>query len=142
MPDTYSGRTVGWYIANNLRTELILDAVDMAIHTQRPQPGSIRRSDRGSQYTPMEFGSRPKEARLLPSMGSVADAYDNSMAEGLVSTLKRELVHLHSWPSARRRPSSTYIERGVYNIRRKHSALGNLSSREYEEAKLTGGAAA
>jgi putative transposase len=93
--DTYSRRVVGWSMANNLRTELVLDAVNMAIYTRRPSPGLIHHSDRGSQYTSVEFGSRLKEAGLLPSMGSVADAYDNSMAESFVSTLKRELIHRH-----------------------------------------------
>jgi putative transposase len=59
----------------------------------------IHHSDRGSQYTSVEFGSRLKEAGLLLSVGSVGDAYDNSMAESFVSTLKRELIHRHSWPS-------------------------------------------
>ena len=94
--DTYSGKVVGWSMANNLRTELVLDALNMAIYTRRPSPGLIHHSDRGSQYTPVEFGNRLKEAGLLPSMGSVADAYDNSMAESFVSTLKRELIHRHS----------------------------------------------
>jgi putative transposase len=98
--DTYSRRVLGWSMANNLRTELVLDAVNRAIYTRRPSPGRIHHSDRGSQYTSVEFGSRFKVAGLLPSMGSVADAYDNSMAESFVSTLKRELIHRHSsWPS-------------------------------------------
>jgi putative transposase len=97
--DTYSRRIVGWSMANNLKTELVLDALNMAIYNRRPQPGLIHHSDRGSQYTSVEFGSRLKEAGLLPSMGSVADAYDNSMAESFVSTLKRELIHRHSWPN-------------------------------------------
>ena len=97
--DTYSRRIVGWSMANHLKTELVLDAVNMAIYTRRPQPGLIHHSDRGSQYTSVEFSSRLREAGLLPSMGSVADAYDNSMAESFVSTLKRELIHRHSWPS-------------------------------------------
>src|SRR5215218_9318150 len=73
--------------------------MNMAIYTRRPQPGVIHRSDRGSQYTSVEFSSRLREEGLLPSMGSVADAYDNSMAESFVCTLKRELIHSHSWPS-------------------------------------------
>ena len=97
--DTYSRRVVGWSMANNLRTEVVLDAVNMAIYTRRPSPGLIHHSDRGSQYTSVEFGSRLREEGLLPSMGSVADAYDNSMAESFVSTLKRELIHRHSWPT-------------------------------------------
>jgi putative transposase len=74
-------------MANNLRTELGLDAVNMAIYTRGPSPGLIHHSDRGSQYTSVEFGSRLKVAALLPSMGSAADAYDNSMAESFVWTL-------------------------------------------------------
>ncbi len=91
--DTYSRKVVGWSMANNLRTELVLDAVNMAIYTRRPSPGLIHHSDRGSQYTSVEFGGRLREEGLVPSMGSVADAYDNSMAESFVSTLKRELIH-------------------------------------------------
>lgn len=141
--DTYSRRVVGWSMANHLRTELVLDAVNMAIYTRRPQPGLIHHSDRGSQYTSVEFGSRLREEGLLPSMGSVADAYDNSMAESFVSTIKRELIHRHSWPSRRiaRTAVFEYIE-GFYNTRRRHSALGHLSPSEYEEATMRGGAVA
>src|SRR5687768_8366552 len=141
--DTYSRRVVGWSMTNNLRTELVPDAVNMAIYTRRPSPGLIHHSDRGSQYTSVEFGSRLKEAGLLPSMGSVADAYDNSMAESFVSTLKRELIHRHSWPSRQtaRTAIFKYVE-GFYNTRRRHSALGHLSPSEYEESRLRGGAVA
>jgi putative transposase len=97
----------------------------------------------GSQYASVEFGSRLREEGLLPSMGSVADAYDNSMAEGFVSTLKRELIHRHSWPTRQIARSAIfeYIE-GFYNTRRRHSALGHLSPSEYEEVRLRGGAVA
>jgi putative transposase len=140
--DTYSRRVVGWSMTNRLKTELVLDAVNMAIYN-RPQPGLIHHSDRGSQYTSVEFGSRLKEAGLLPSMGSVADAYDNSMAESFVSTLKRELIHRRSWPNRQsaRTAIFEYIE-GFYNTRRRHSALGHLSPSEYEEAKRGGDAVA
>ena len=142
--DTYSRRIVGWSMANNLKTELVLDALNMAIYTRRPHPGLIHHSDRGSQYTSVEFGNRLKEAGLLPSMGSVADAYDNSnLAESFVSTLKRELIHRHSWPNRQtaRRAIFEYIE-GFYNTRRRHSALGHLSPSDYEEVRLRGGAVA
>ncbi len=141
--DTYSRKVVGWSMTNNLKTDLVLDAVNMAIYNRRPAPGLIHHSDRGSQYTSVEFGSRLREEGLLPSMGSVADAYDNSMAESFVSTLKRELIHRHAWPSRQmvRTAVFEYIE-GFYNIRRRHSALDNLSPREYEEVRLRGGAVA
>ena len=141
--DTYSRRIVGWSMANHLRTELVLDAMNMAIYTRRPKPGLIHHSDRGSQYTSVEFGSRLREEGLLPSMGSVADAYDNSMAESFVSTLKRELIHRHSWPNRQRARTAIfeYVE-GFYNSRRRHSALGHLSPSDYEEARMGGDAVA
>jgi putative transposase len=88
----------------------------------------------------VEFSSRLREEGLLPSMRSVADAYDNSMAESFVSTLKRELIPRNSWAN-RQRPRTAifeYIE-GFYNTRRRHSALGHLSPSEYEEVRLRGG---
>ncbi len=141
--DAYSRKIVGWSMSNHLKTEMVVDAVNMAIYNRRPAPGLIHHSDRGSQYTSVEFGSRLKEEGLLPSMGSVADAYDNSMAESFVSTLKRELIHCHSWPNRQivRTAIFEYIE-GFYNTRRRHSALGHLSPIEYEEVRLRGGAVA
>jgi putative transposase len=141
--DTYSRKVVGWSMTNNLKTELVLDTLNMAIYTRRHSPGLIHHSDRGSQYTSVEFGGRLREEDLLPSMGSVADAYDNSVAESFVSTLKRELIHRHSWPRRQRARTAIfeYIE-GFYNTRRRHSALGRLSPSGYEEARLRGGAVA
>jgi putative transposase len=112
--ETYSRKVVGWSMANNLKTELVLDALNMAIYTRRPSPGLIHHSDRGSQYTSVEFGSRLREEGLVSSMGSVADAYDNSMAESFVWTLKRESIHRHCWPSPRTARTAIYrIHRGL-----------------------------
>jgi putative transposase len=141
--DAFSRKVVGWSMANHLRADLVLDALNMALYNRRPAPGLIHHSDRGSQYTSIEFGGRLKEAGLLPSMGSVADAYDNSMAESFVSTLTRELIHRHSWPTRQsaRVAIFEYIE-AFYNTRRRHSALGHLSPVEYEEARMRGEAVA
>jgi putative transposase len=142
--DAYSRKVVGWSMANHLRTELVLDALNMAIHNRRrPAPGLVHHSDRGSQYTSVEFGKHLKEAGLLPSMGSVADAYDNALAESFVSTLKRELLHRHSWSSREsvRVGIFEYIE-CFYNPRRRHSSLGHLSPVEYEQTRLGGVAVA
>jgi transposase InsO family protein len=68
--DTFSRRIVGWSISNHLKTELVLDAVNMAIYNRRPVPGLIHHSDQGSQYTSVEFASKLTEAGFLPSMGS------------------------------------------------------------------------
>ena len=141
--DAYSRKVVGWSMANHLRTELVLDALNMAIHNRRPAAGLVHHSDRGSQYTSVEFGGRLKEAGLIPSMGSVADAYDNALAESFISTLKRELLHRHSWPSKEsvRAGIFEYIE-CFYNPRRRHSSLGQMSPTEYEQARMGGAAVA
>ncbi len=141
--DAYSRKVVGWSMANHPRTELVLDALNMAIHNRRPAAGLVHHSDRGSQYTSVEFGGGLKEAELLPSMESVADAYDNALAESFVSTLKRELLHRHSWSSREgvRAGIFEYIE-CFYNPRRRHSSLGQMSPVAYEEARMKGEAVA
>jgi putative transposase len=129
-------------MASHLRTELVLDALNMAIYTRKSQSGLIHHSD--SQPVRLgEFGSRLGEGGLLPSMGSVADAYDKSMAESFIPTLKRELIPRHSCPNRQivRTALFNYVE-GFYNTRRKHFALGQLRPSDYEEARLKGGAAA
>ena len=89
--DAWSRKVVGWSMANHLRTELVLDALEMAIGQRRPD-GVIHHSDQGSQYTSLAFGKRCKEAGVRPSMGSVGDAYDNAMCESFFATLECELI--------------------------------------------------
>jgi putative transposase len=97
--DAWSRKIVGWSMANHLRAELVLDAMEMAVGQRRPKD-VIHHSDlganevcrRGSQYTSVAFGKRCGEAGVRPSMGSVGDAYDNAMAESFFSTLEAELL--------------------------------------------------
>jgi putative transposase len=89
--DVYSRRVVGWAMQTHLRTELILAALEMALVQRRPKR-VIHHSDRGCQYTSYAFGKRCQEAHVMPSMGSVGDAYDNAMAESFFATLERELL--------------------------------------------------
>ena len=74
--DAWSRKIIGWSMANHLRAELVVDALDMALGQRRPPDGIIVHSDQGSQYTSVAFGKRCKEAGVRPSMGSVGDAYD------------------------------------------------------------------
>jgi putative transposase len=87
----WSRKIIGWSMANNPRTELVLDALDMAIGQRRPR-NVIHHSDQGSQYTSLAFGARCLEAGVRPSMGSVGDAYDNAMCESFFATLECELL--------------------------------------------------
>jgi putative transposase len=84
--DVYSRKIVGWAMENHMRTELVLAAIDMAIMMRRPKE-VIHHSDHGCQYTSYAFGKRCREAGLVPSMGTVGDAYDNAMAESFFATV-------------------------------------------------------
>lgn len=85
--DAYSRRIVGWAMATHLRTELVLDALDMALQQRKPS-SVIHHSDHGSQYTALAFGERCKAMGVRPSRGTVGDAYDNAMAESFFATLE------------------------------------------------------
>ena len=89
--DAWSRKVVGWAMANHLRAELVVDALEMAVGQRRPKD-VIHHSDQGSHYTSLAFGKRCKEAGVRPSMGSVGDAYDNAMCESLFATLECELL--------------------------------------------------
>jgi putative transposase len=132
--DVYSRRIVGWAMETHLRTELIVAALDMAL-TQRRPSNVIHHSDRGCQYTSYAFGKRCREAGVMPSMGSVGDAYDNAMAESFFATLERELLNrrrFHSQAEARMAVFE-WIE-GWYNPHRRHSSLGYRSPVNFERA--------
>lgn len=135
--DAYSRRVVGWSMSNSLRAEIVIDALNMALWRREPEAGLIHHSDHGSQYTSVEFGGRLKEAGLLPSMGSISDAYDNALAESFIASLKTELLYRRSWPTKEsvRVAVFEYIET-FYNSRRRHSALGYLNPMEYEEVRI------
>ena len=130
--DVFSRKVVGWAMANRLRTELVLDALDMAVGQRRPRD-VIHHSDQGSQYTLLAFGSRCREAGVRPSMGSVGDAYDNAMCESFFSTLEAELLARRRFQSQAeaRMACFSYIE-GWYNPHRRHSGLGYLSPIAFE----------
>lgn len=118
----------------HLRTELILAALNMALAQRRPT-AVIHHSDRGCQYTSYAFGKRCREAGVMPSMGSVGDAYDNAMAESFFATLEREVLNrrrFHSQAEARMAVFQ-WIE-GWYNPHRRHSSLGYRSPINYERA--------
>jgi putative transposase len=136
--DAFSRRVVGWAMANHLRTELVLDALDLALCQRRPAAGLVHHSDRGCQYTALAFGRRLAEAGLLPSMSRTGDCFDNAVAESFFATLKRELVDRPDrapWPTraAARQAIFDYVE-VFYNRRRRHSTLGYLSPVAYEAA--------
>jgi len=132
--DVWSRRIVGWAMATHLRTELVLEALDMALWQRRPEE-VLHHSDHGSQYTSFAFGARCREAGVRPSMGSVGDCYDNAMCESFFATLECELIDRTCFPThtIARREIFDYIE-GWYNPHRRHSAINYQSPMNYERA--------
>jgi putative transposase len=131
--DTFSRRIVGWAMATHLRTELVLEALNMALGQGRP-PAVIHHSDQGSQYTSIAFGQRCREAGVRPSMGSVGDCFDNAMCESFFATLECELIDRRRFKTQieARMATFDFIE-GWYNPRRRHSAIDYLSPIDYEK---------
>ncbi|GAA3211680.1 IS3-like element IS987 family transposase [Streptomyces thermocoprophilus] len=133
--DVYSRMIVGWQVANHMRTELPLDALEMALWRRRikKDSGLIHHSDRGSQYVSIRYTDRLAEIGASASVGSVADSYDNAMAEALNGTFKAELIEMQGpWRNV------DQVERAIfqwvtwYNEERLHSALDYVPPAEYE----------
>jgi putative transposase len=135
--DAHSRRIVGWSMENHLRTELVVDALQMAVWRRKPAPGLIHHSDQGVQYTSLSFGERLREVGITPSVGRTGSALDNAMAESFVSTLKAELVSRLEFPSRQAAKTAIfdYLET-FYNTRRLHSALGYRSPTDFEEDRM------
>jgi putative transposase len=130
--DAFSRRIVGWAMASTLATQLVLDALNMALLTRRTV-GVIHHSDQGSQYTSIEFGRRCREVGVRPSMGSIGDAYDNAMCESFFATLECELLDCCRFQTrAEARTAIFEFIEGFYNLRRRHSSLNYLSPIDYE----------
>jgi putative transposase len=131
--DMYSRKIVGWSMRNDLKADLVVDALAMAVARRKPARGLVHHSDRGSQYSSLVFGKTLRESGLVASMGSRGDALDNAACESLISTLKVEWIERHRYQSRDQARLSIfqYIET-FYNPSRRHSSLGGISPDEYE----------
>jgi putative transposase len=131
--DCYSRRIVGWAMADHMRAELVIDALEMAVSRRRPDGRPVHHSDQGSQYTSLIFTKRCRSVDIDVSMGSRGDCFDNAAMESFHASLKKDLIHRRSWPTkaAARTAVFGYIET-FYNRRRRHSTLGMLCPVEFE----------
>jgi putative transposase len=134
VQDVFSRRIIGWSMRDDLRAELVLGALGMAVARRRAGPGLVAHSDHGSQYTSLAYGTYAKTSGIALSMGSVGDPWDNAVAETFFASLEKELLRRERLPTreAARMRVFWYIE-CFYNTRRRHSGLGYLSPAEYEE---------
>lgn len=132
--DLYSRKIVGWSLGNRMTRELVLDALDMAYKRQKPAPGLIHHSDRGSQYASTEYRERLDAYEMIGSMSRKGDCYDNACIESFHSILKKELVYLTTYKTRQQayQDISSYIELD-YNRIRIHSAIGYSTPHLYEK---------
>ena len=133
--DAFSRKVVGWQLASHMRTDLVLDALRMALG-QRDHGADfqlVAHTDRGSQYTSADYTQELDDAGVLASVGSVGDAYDNAMAESFVDTFKTELVADRSWHSRSQLELAVVEYVSWFNHERLHESLGDVSPVEFED---------
>jgi putative transposase len=133
--DAYSRMIVGWQLASHMRTDLVLDALQMALHQRGPGADVelIHHSDRGSQYTSIDYTQTLADHRLLASVGSVGDAYDNALAESFVDSFKTELIADRVWQTRSQLELAVVEYIGWYNSARLHESLDDMPPSEYEQ---------
>jgi putative transposase len=131
--DLCSRRIVGWSMADHLRTELCMDALQMALKSRRPGDDLIHHSDRGVQYASSDYRRLLQSRKVTVSMSRTGDCYDNAAMESFWGTLKTELVHHRDYQTHEeaRRSIFKYIE-CWYNRKRRHSAIGYKSPEQFE----------
>ncbi len=134
--DLCSRFAVGWAMNDRITDDLTLDALGMALARRRPAPGLLHHSDRGSQYASADYQRVLAQHEIVCSMSRRGDCWDNAVAESFFASLKVELVHDATWPTrtAARTELFEYLE-VFYNGQRRHSALGYLSPRAFEQRR-------
>jgi putative transposase len=141
--DAFSRRVVGWQLAPHMRTTLVLDALRMALGTRAPgaDVALVHHSDRGSQYTSIDYTQTLADHGVLASVGSVGDAYDNALAESFVDSFKTELIADRVWRSRAQLELAVVEYLGWFNHTRLHQALSDLPPAEFEAQALRAQAA-
>ncbi|NKB42312.1 MAG: IS3 family transposase [Ilumatobacter sp.] len=132
--DLFSKRVVGWSLQANMKTELCLDALTMAVQVRRPDRGLVHHTDRGSQYCSDAYHKVIRTYGIAPSMSRVGNCWDNAAAESFFGTLKQEVIH--DTPLANLAEAQDVVANYImdfYNTERLHSANGYLSPAEYED---------
>jgi len=132
--DVYSRFIVGWRVRRHMRTEFVLDALEQALHTRRPEPHRlVHHSDRGSQYLSIRYSERLGEAGIEPSVGNTGDSYDNALAETINGLYKTELIHKRGpWKSVDSLEWETLKWVTWFNHQRLLEPIGNRPPAEFE----------
>jgi putative transposase len=136
VEDLFSRRVVGWSMADNMESRLVVDALEMAVRRRLPGEGLLAHSDRGSQYASEHYQLLLGNYGIECSMSGVGQCWDNAPAESFFATLKKELVHDEDYQTREEARVSIfeYIE-VFYNNQRLHSSLGYVTPAAYEHPR-------
>ena len=133
--DVYARMIVGWRVSRTMNTELVLDALEQALHARRPGDGLIHHSDRGVQYLSIRYTERLAEVGVEPSVGSIGDSYDNAMAESVIGLFKAEVIYARGpWLNIEIVEYATLEWVDWFNNRRLLEPIGHVPPAEFEEA--------
>jgi putative transposase len=132
--DAYSRAVVGWQFASHMRTDLVLDALRMALHLRGPAANVqlVHHSDAGSQYTSFDYSQALNDHGVQASIGTVGDAYDNALAESFVDSFKTELIRDRVWKTRSQLELAIVEYVAWFNNERLHTSLGGIPPAEYE----------
>ena len=133
--DVFSKMIVGWRASRSMTTDFVLDALEQAIHARRPCEGLVHHSDQGSQYLSIRYSERLDEAGIKPSVGTVADSYDNALAETINGLYKAEVIYKEGpWRSGDAVEYATMDWVDWFNTRRLLGSIGWIPPAEFEAA--------
>jgi transposase InsO family protein len=133
--DVYARRIVGWRVSTSLKTELVLDALEQALHDRGDRDGLIHHSDRGCQYLSIRYSERLAECGIRPSVGSSGDSYDNALAESIIGLFKTEIIRRRGpWKSIEAVEYAVLQWVDWFNHRRLLEPIGDVPPAEYEQA--------
>lgn len=133
--DVFARRIVGWRVSTSLKTELVLDALEQALHDRSDRDGLIHHSDRGCQYLSIHYGERLAECGIRPSVGSSGDSYDNALAESIIGLFKTEIIRRRGpWKSIEAVEFAVLQWVDWFNHRRLLEPIGDVPPAEFEQA--------
>lgn len=133
--DVFARRIVGWRVSTSLKTELVLDALEQALHDRVDRDGLIHHSDRGCQYLSIHYGERLAECGIRPSVGSSGDSYDNALAESIIGLFKTEIIRRRGpWKSIEAVEFAVLQWVDWFNHRRLLEPIGDVPPAEFEQA--------
>ncbi|MEM7708277.1 MAG: IS3 family transposase [Pseudomonadota bacterium] len=132
--DVFSRMIVGWRVSRTMKTDLVMDALEQALHARQVDDGLIHHSDRGSQYLSIRYTERLAEEGVVASVGSVGDSYDNALAESVIGLYKAELIEKkRPWKNLNSVEYETFKYVDWFNHRRLMESLGDVPPTEFEQ---------